>query len=118
MLVVEDELLVAMMIEDLLSDHRCIVIGPFGRVPAAMAAARAAEIDLAVLDVNLAGVKIYPVAEVLAARSIPFLLLSGYGEAAVPHNHPDWRVCGKPFRSEQLVAMLIEQFRRRLGPTA
>ncbi len=112
-LVVEDEMLVAMMIEDLLEDQRCVVVGPFSRLPGALEVARTAAIDLAVLDVNLAGVKVYPVAEALAARSIPFLLVSGYGRSAVPPDRPDWRVCAKPFKSEELIAMLISQVKAR-----
>ena len=108
-LVVEDEMLVAMMIEEILDDHRCVVIGPFGRMPGALDVAQTAAIDLALLDVNLAGVKVYPVAEALAARSIPFLLLSGYGQNAIPYDRPAWRVCTKPFRSEELIRMMIEQ---------
>ena len=112
-LVVEDEMLVAMMIEDILDEYQCVVVGPFSRLPGALDMAQTAAIDLALLDVNLAGVKVYPVAEALAARSIPFLLLSGYGQHAVPHDHPDWQVCSKPFRAEKLVAMLVEQVKAR-----
>lgn len=105
-LVVEDELLVALMIEDFLSDLGCCTVGPFGDVPAALHAARTAPIDLAVLDVNLDGERVYPVAEALAARGIPFLFLSGYGEDAVPAEHREWRVCAKPFRGFELADML------------
>ena len=72
-LVAEDELLVAMLIEDILEDNGCHVIGPFGSLGDALAAADAATVDVAVLDVNLRGDKIYPVAERLASRGIPFL---------------------------------------------
>lgn len=108
-LVVEDEMLVSLLIEDMLGDQQCVIVGPCDQITPALTAARTEAIDLAILDVNIAGSKVYPVAEVLAARKIPFLLLSGYGKSAVPSNHPDWRVCSKPFRSEELVGMLIEQ---------
>ena len=52
---------------------------------------------------------VYPVAEMLSARGIPFLLLSGYGPGAAPIEHASWRVCSKPFRSEQLIALLTAQ---------
>jgi hypothetical protein len=65
------------------------------------------------LDVNLAGTLVYPVAEVLSARDIPFLLPSGYGPEALPIEHASWCVCSKPFRIEQLMAMLAEQIATR-----
>ena len=106
-LVVEDELLVSLLIEDILADHQCTVVGPFERVSKALEAARVEQIDVAVLDVNLAGEKVYPVAEILEERGIPFLLLTGYGTQAVPPNHPNWTAQGKPFRPAELVAALI-----------
>jgi CheY-like chemotaxis protein len=114
-LVVEDEMLVSLLIEDILTDSKCIIVGPYDRVPAALEAARTLPLDAAVLDVNLAGTKIYPVAEMLSARGIPFLLLSGYGSGAVPAEHTSWQVCAKPFRAEQLLTMLIQQI-AAVGP--
>jgi DNA-binding response OmpR family regulator len=108
-LLVEDEMLVSLLIEDALTDSKCVIVGPYDRVPAALEAARTLALDAAILDVNLAGTKVYPVAEMLSARSIPFLLLSGYGRGATPIEHPTWPVCDKPFKIEQLLAMLAEQ---------
>jgi DNA-binding response OmpR family regulator len=108
-LVVEDELLVAMLIEDALADHDCVIVGPYARLQDALRAVRTESIDLAVLDVNLSGEEAYPVAELLAERGIPFLLLSGYGTGAIPANHPDWQACSKPFQAEELVDMLMKQ---------
>jgi DNA-binding response OmpR family regulator len=108
-LVVEDEMLVSLLIEDILTEAGCTIVGPYGRFEAALLAARKEMIDLAVLDVNLAGVKVFPVAEVLAERGIPFLFLSGYGQGVVPAAHPEWRVCSKPFRPGDLTSMLLEQ---------
>jgi DNA-binding response OmpR family regulator len=107
--VVEDELLVSMLIEDILVEQNCVVVGPFHRVDLALETARGGDVDLGILDVNVAGVKVWPVAEILEARGIPFLLLSGYGPEAVPAEHPGWPVCAKPFRSETLIAMLMNQ---------
>lgn len=112
-LLVEDEMLVSILIEDMLAEAHCIVVGPFDRVSEALVAARTESIDLAVLDVNINGVKIYPVAEVLAARRIPFVLLSGYGQQAIPSDRPDWHVCSKPFRSEDLAQLLAKQVQGR-----
>lgn len=107
-LVVDDELLVAMMVEDTLADEGCEVVGPYARLSEAMVAARQECLDGAVLDVNLGGEKIYPLAELLQARGIPFLLVTGYGRDAVPPEHPEWRVCTKPFPPRQLVEMVSQ----------
>jgi DNA-binding response OmpR family regulator len=112
-MVVEDEYLVSLLIEDTLADSGCVTVGPFGDVAAATAAARSEQLDAAVLDVNLAGVPVYPVAEILAARAIPFLLLSGYGKTAAPPEHPDWRVLAKPFRPETLIEQLVSVVQQR-----
>lgn len=110
-LVVEDELLVAMLIEDVLADHNCVVVGPYAHLRDALMAAAAEHVDLAILDVNLAGEKVYPVAELLEERGIPFVLLSGYGRDAIPVNHPEWQACSKPFQPEELIAVLAQQAR-------
>jgi DNA-binding response OmpR family regulator len=115
-MVVEDELLVAMLIEDTLTDQDCVVIGPFTSVPEALAAAQDVRADLAVLDVNLRGEKVYPVAEILTERGIPFLLLSGYGSDAIPADRPNWQACSKPFGAEELVRRLVAQLERHADP--
>ncbi len=112
-MIVEDELLVAMLMEDTLIDQGCEVVGPFARLDDAMRAAETELLDLAVLDVNVAGRNVYPVAEMLVSRDIPFLLVSGYGQDAVPINRPNWVACAKPFMPNQLTTMLIRQLNRR-----
>lgn len=109
-MVAEDELLISMLIEDVLADAGCLVVGPFSNVSDALAAAKDALIDVALLDVNLRGEMIYPAAEALAERGIPFLLLSGYGREAVPLNHPEWEACSKPFKALDLTARLGARF--------
>ena len=111
-MLVEDEFLVSLLIEDVLADQHCLIVGPFDRLPSAVAAARSEAVDLAVLDVNIAGERVYPVAEILAARRIPFVFLSGYGRRAVPKEHPEWPVCRKPFRAMDLVRMLEREVSR------
>lgn len=105
-MIVEDDLLVAMLIEDILAEQGCHVIGPFGTLAGALQAAAETELDLAVLDMNLHGERAYPVAELLADRRVPFLMVTGYGEDALPKDRPDWRAMAKPFRNEQLVRAL------------
>jgi DNA-binding response OmpR family regulator len=77
-LVVEDEFLVATMIEDDLTEHGFVVVGPYGTVAAALYAAQTENFDLAVLDVNLRGQSIVPVAKAIKARGIPILIFTGY----------------------------------------
>ena len=105
-MVAEDELLVAMLIEDILGDAGCIIVGPFTTVGDALRAVEAGGIDVALLDVNLRGQKIYPVGLALEARGIPFVLLSGYGQEAVPADHPNWKACSKPFKAEDVLRMI------------
>jgi DNA-binding response OmpR family regulator len=105
-LVVEDEVLVAMLVETALQDENCIIVGPCGTLPEAVEAARTETLDLAVLDINLAGNLVFPAAEVLAARGVPFLLLSGYGEVALPSDRRHWPICAKPFSLHDLVSRL------------
>jgi DNA-binding response OmpR family regulator len=111
-LVVEDEMLVSMLIEDLLADQQCEVVGPFSQVEPALKAAESERFDFALLDVNIAGTKVYPVAEAVAARQIPFLFLSGYGKDATPKDRPEWRVMSKPFKADDLVEKLIAELKR------
>ncbi len=101
-LVVEDETIVAMLLEQMLEELGCTVVGVAGQVGVATELARTTEADVAILDMNLGGSKVDPVAEVLAKRNVPFVFASGYGEDGVP---PEWRgrpVLPKPFRLEQL----------------
>ena len=105
-LIVEDEILIGMMIEDILTDLGCAIAGPCGSVASALDMIETGAPDVAVLDVNLAGEKVYPVAAALLRRHIPFMFLSGYGEDAIPAEHPDWPVCPKPFRTSDLIGML------------
>jgi CheY-like chemotaxis protein len=105
-LIVEDETLVAMLIEGLLEECECSIVGPFSTFDKALEAARTETFDLAVLDVNLRGTMVYPVAELLSERHIPFLFVSGYGDDAIPPGHDAWRVCAKPFKGNDLVKMM------------
>lgn len=101
-LVVEDEMLIAFMIEDCLLQFGHRVVGPASRVGAAMKLVEDVELDLALLDINVAGEQIYPVAAELKARGVPFIFLSGYGSAGL---HADWAgaaLIEKPFAPDAL----------------
>jgi CheY-like chemotaxis protein len=106
-LIMEDEALVAMMIEDTLIDLGCEVVGPFSSIERGITAIEHAKLDGAFLDVNLRGEFVYPVADALAARATPFVFVTGYGEAGV---HPRFR--GTPVLTKPFVPDTIEQLVR------
>ena len=105
-LLVEDEPLVALLLESIFEDEGCVTIGPYGDLKSALEAAQNAKVDAAVLDVNLAGKAVFPVADVLRKRGVPVVLLSGYGKTQLPDDRRHWPVCGKPFRTEELLSIL------------
>ena len=105
-LLVEDEMLVAMNMEDMLLDLGHELAGVASRLAPALELAREAAFDAAILDVNLAGERSFPVAALLAGRGIPFLFATGYGIGGVD---PEWRdrpVLQKPFRQNELAAAI------------
>ena len=105
-LVVEDEYLVAILIEEILESAGCVVMGPIPRLPEALDAAHHDNCDAAVLDVNLAGERINPVADALSERNVPFLFVTGYGASALPSEYAERpRLC-KPFRMAELLGAL------------
>jgi CheY-like chemotaxis protein len=110
-LIVEDEFLVALMLEDVLVDFGCIPVGPCYSLAQALGAVRTETFDVALLDVNLDGEKVYPVAYALAKRRIPFLFVSSYGDAAILPGHSEWKVCAKPFKACDLAEMLAGALR-------
>jgi DNA-binding response OmpR family regulator len=105
-LVVEDEWLVAVLIEQILESAGCIVMGPVARVPEALDAVNDDDYDAAVLDVNLAGERINPVADALSERDVPFMFVTGYGANALPSEYAERPHIGKPFRIAELLGML------------
>lgn len=96
-LVVEDASLIAMMIQDMLADLGHEVVGPFGQLAKAVEAARRERLDAAILDVNLDGAPVYPVAEALAAQGIPFLFATGYGNGGLREPWSGRPTLAKPF---------------------
>jgi CheY-like chemotaxis protein len=105
-LVVEDELMIRMLLEDMLGELGYTVAAEAGRLDEALAAAKSAEIDVAILDVNLNGQPILPVADALAARGTPFVFATGYGERGLPEPYRDRPTLKKPFQLEGLKQML------------
>ena len=105
-LIVEDEMLVAMNIEDMLLALGHEVAGLASRLTPALALAGEAEIDAAVLDVNLAGERSFPVADLLDQRGIPYLFATGYGLSGIEERYRGRTVLQKPFRMVDLGAAL------------
>lgn len=97
-LVVEDESLVAMLLETILEDMGCIPVGPAGTVEEGLAmVADPAPLDGALLDVNVAGRQVFPVAGALKARGVPFVFSTGYGESGLPDEWRGHPTVQKPF---------------------
>ena len=107
-LLVEDEAMVAMMIEDMLCELGCAVVGPASRVASALELLARETVDAAVLDVNVAGELVFPVADVLAAAGTPFVFSTGYGLAGLDARHAARPVLQKPYGRERLFAALAE----------
>ena len=109
--VVEDSPVVAEMLGEMLRDLGCAVVGPIGNMGIALEQVAEEAIDAAVIDLNIRGGKVFPVARALADRGIPFLLMSGYGDFSLPQEWEDRPRLTKPFSAETLDAAL----RRLLG---
>jgi CheY-like chemotaxis protein len=101
-LVVEDEMFVAMLVEDLLADLGCEVVGPASSVDQALKLLiNAAPLDGALLDVNLGQEKVYPVAEALRRNQVPYIFVTGYGTAGLEQAYRNDPTIQKPFDPER-----------------
>jgi CheY-like chemotaxis protein len=105
-LVVEDEFLISLMVEDMLTALGCAEVWHAGGVGEALAFLRQRRPDAAVLDVNLGGEPAYPIAEELDALKIPFVFTTGYGRQGMPDRWARRPIIQKPFTAEALRAML------------
>jgi CheY-like chemotaxis protein len=100
--IVEDEVLIRMLLEDMLDDLGHQVAGSVGGIDEAAAMARTIDCDFAVLDVNLEGREVYPVAEILRQRGLPFAFVTGYGGAGVTDAFRQHPTLQKPFQVDDL----------------
>lgn len=107
-LVVEDEFLVSVALEEDLRDAGASVIGPFSNLMAALSGAERQPFDLALLDINLDGTMVYPLADTLLARQVPFLFLSGYAGADLPSRFATQRRLSKPYDPMRLVDEILK----------
>jgi CheY-like chemotaxis protein len=101
-LVVEDEYLIRMLLEDMLADLGYGVAAAVGSLAEAREQAATAEFCAAILDVNLDGKEIFPIADILKERGLPFVFVTGYGERSLPERYRDRPALQKPFQAEQL----------------
>ncbi len=107
-LVVEDEMMIAMLMEDMLADIGHQVVGIAQNLAAAMAMAQDGQFDLAILDVNLAGERSFPVAQLLTDRGVPFLFATGYGTLGLEGEFKNALTLNKPFQIQDL-AKAVDQ---------
>lgn len=105
-LLVEDEFLLAIQLEDLLESRGGTVRGPYRTLDEAMEAAKRDDFDFAILDINLNGTLVYPLADDLLARGIPFLFLTGYSLANLPERFRAVTRLNKPCDPNLLIATL------------
>ena len=113
-LLVEDEALVAMLMEDMLADQGCSIVATAPRLDEALAHAENLSLafDVAVLDLNLAGENTFAVASALEKRNIPFAFATGYGAGGLP---PEWRgrpTLQKPFTAGDVISVLTKALGR------
>lgn len=101
-LVVEDESLIAMLVEDGLETLGYEVVGPVGTVDAALRIVEQTPFDLALLDINLGGKQSFPIAEALESRGIPYVFLTGYDRSSLPLAFQHRFGLQKPFRMSAL----------------
>src|SRR4029077_4769081 len=109
-LVVEDEYLIRMLLEDMLDELGYGVAAAVGTISEARKLAANGECSAAILDVNLDGQEISPVADILAQRGLPFVFVTGYGERSLPEAYRGRPALQKPFQAEQLKSTLAGLF--------
>jgi DNA-binding response OmpR family regulator len=103
-LILEDEMVLAMHLEDLVLGVPGTSATLASRIEEALATAETAPLDGAILDVNLGGRHSFPVADALKARGIPYVFVTGYGNRLIPPDHADAEIIEKPFNADQISA--------------
>jgi CheY-like chemotaxis protein len=107
-LVVEDEFLIRMLLEDMLSDLGYELAGVASRIDEAAELAQSTDFDLAILDVNLDGQEVYPVADLISKRGLPFMFVTGYGGRGLPETYRSRPTLQKPFQLDELNKTLAQ----------
>ena len=106
-MLVEDEAIVAMAVNDSLTDLGFSVVGPFSRVSDACRALQDHQVDAAILDVNLNGEMVYSLAELLTDRKIPFVFATGYGAESIEPRFENIPVLQKPIEKDMLSRLFV-----------
>lgn len=99
---VEDEAIIRMMIAGMVEELGHDVVAEAGNIAEALKIAKTSDFGIAILDINVGGQRIEPVAEILNDRHVPFVFASGYGAAGLPEQYRDRTVLQKPFLVTQL----------------
>jgi CheY-like chemotaxis protein len=107
-LVVEDEMMIAMLIEDMLDAFGCRLVGPATSVPRALELLDKEQVEVAVLDLNLDGKDTYAIADALRQKGVPFIFATGYGLTGVRVEYENRPVLQKPFQARELETALVE----------
>lgn len=112
-LVVEDEYIIAVDLADALAESGIEVVGPVGNVARALAVIEVEPLDGAILDINLAGDAVYPVADALRARFIPFVFATGYDRSAIASGYETVPRCEKPVDGKRVADLLFRSIADR-----
>jgi len=110
---VEDETMIRMLVADMLSDLGYIIAAEAGDLDQAIKLAQSTKFDLAILDVNVNGKNISPVAEVVALRNLPLVFATGYGAEGLPEKYRDYPALQKPFKIETLQEAIEDALQRK-----
>jgi CheY-like chemotaxis protein len=111
-LIVEDEAPIALQVEDMLVESECDVVGPASRVGQALKLIADEPVDAAVLDLNIAGDLVYPVADALEKRGLPYIFATGYGASSLTEPYRSRRVLQKPFSRRDLLQAMAEALQK------
>jgi DNA-binding response OmpR family regulator len=114
-LVVEDDWLIAVSIEEALHKLGCTVVGPVSKLDRALELAKSEVFDAAILDITIRGGQVFPVAESLRSRGIPFVFASGYGDWALPASFQGQARLTKPFTADELQTEMQALCRENAG---
>ena len=112
-LVVEDEIMVAMLVEDMLHDLGHLPVGPAARLAAGIGLAETEQLDLAILDINLGNEKSFPIADILTRRGIPVIFATGYGAKGLDERFASFPVLTKPFEDSTFANAIVTALARR-----
>jgi DNA-binding NtrC family response regulator len=105
-LIVEDEYLIRLLLEDMVAELGYEVAAIAANIDDGKAQASKAEVDLAILDVNIDGVQVFPVAEILKGRNLPYVFITGYGQQGLPEQYRQTPTLQKPFQMQDLKTTL------------